>query len=66
MSEISAVLTKTADRLVFVKFTMRYGLQQAHVNVAEKGFAPALLGFDELDRAVNGVFTRQLEDADRC
>ena len=44
---------------------MRYGLQ-AHVNVAEKGFAPALLGFDELDRDVNRVFTRQLEDADRC
>jgi len=33
-------VVKTADCLVFAKFTMRYGLQ-AHVDAAEKGFVPA-------------------------
>jgi len=54
-------VAKTADRLVFVKFTMRYGLQ-AHVDAAEKGFAPALLGFDELNRGWKMVVMEYLPD----
>ncbi len=56
-----ARLSDTADHLVFVKFTMQYGLE-AHVAAAEKGFAPALLGVDKLDRGWKLVVMEYLPD----